>query len=70
MLEMDFKNGTFDLIWSEGALYSMGFQNGLRKCYQLLQKGVYLAVTEGVMLKSNAPADTKTILSMWVMNFL
>jgi len=59
MLEMDFNSGTFDLIWSEGALYQMGFQNGLRKCYQLLKKGGYLAVTEGVMLQSNAPAAAK-----------
>ena len=59
MLEMDFKNGSFDLIWSEGALYQMEFQNGLKKCYQLLKKGGYLAVTEGVMLKSNAPVDAK-----------
>jgi SAM-dependent methyltransferase len=59
MLEMDFKNGSFDLIWSEGALYQMGFQNGLKKCYQLLKKGGYLAVTEGVMLQSNAPAAAK-----------
>jgi SAM-dependent methyltransferase len=29
MLEMDFKNNTFDVIWSEGALYFIGFQNGL-----------------------------------------
>jgi SAM-dependent methyltransferase len=59
MLEMNFKNGTFDLIWSEGALYQMGFQNGLKKCYHLLKKGGYLAVTEGVILKSDAPADAK-----------
>src|SRR5512136_1884183 len=59
MLEMDFKNGSFDLIWSEGALYQMGFQNGLKKCYQLLKKGGYLAVTEGVMLQSNAPVAAK-----------
>jgi SAM-dependent methyltransferase len=59
MLDMDFKNDTFDIIWSEGALYFMGFQNGLKKCYQLLKKGGYLAVTEGVMLKSNAPANAK-----------
>ena len=59
MLEMDFKNSTFDLIWSEGALYQMGFQNGLKKCYQLLKKGGYLAVTEGVMLQSNAPVSAK-----------
>jgi SAM-dependent methyltransferase len=59
MLEMDFKNGSFDLIWSEGALYQMGFQNGLKKCYQLLKKGGYLAVTEGVMLQSNVPVAAK-----------
>ena len=59
MLEMDFKNGSFDLIWSEGALYQMGFQNGLKKCYQLLKKGGYLAVTEGVMLQLNAPVAAK-----------
>jgi len=59
MLEMDFKNNSFDIIWSEGALYLMGFQNGLKKCYQLLKKGGYLAVTEGVFLKSNTPGDAK-----------
>jgi len=59
MLEMDFNNDSFDIIWSEGALYQMGFQNGLKKCYELLKKRGYLAVTEGVMLQSNAPATAK-----------
>ena len=59
MLEMDFDNDTFDIIWSEGALYQMGFKNGLKKCHELLKKGGYLAVTEGVMLKSDAPAAAK-----------
>ena len=59
MLEMDFSNDSFDIIWSEGALYQMGFQNGLKKCYELLKKRGYLAVTEGVMLQSNAPATAK-----------
>jgi len=35
MLEMDFDEKTFDLIWPEGALYFMGFQNGLKHCHQL-----------------------------------
>ncbi len=59
MLEMDFKDNSFDVIWSEGALYQMGFQNGLKKCYQLLKSGGYLAVTEGVLLTSNPPAEAK-----------
>jgi len=59
MLEMNFKDNSFDIIWSEGALYQMGFQNGLKKCYQLLKNGGYLAVTEGVLLTSNPPAEAK-----------
>ena len=59
MLEMDFKDNSFDIIWSEGALYQMGFQNGLKKCHQLLKKGGYLAVTEGVLLTSNPPIGAK-----------
>jgi len=56
MLDMDFKENTFDIIWSEGALYSMGFQNGLRRCHQLLKSDGYLAVTEIVYLVHNPPA--------------
>jgi ubiquinone/menaquinone biosynthesis C-methylase UbiE len=62
MLEMDFENNKFDIIWSEGALYQMGFQNGLKKCYQLLKHNGYLAVTEGVLLKSNPPEG---VLIFW-----
>ena len=56
MLEMDFDENTFDIIWSEGALYFMGFQNGLRRCHQLLKNNGYLAVTEIVFFSPNPPA--------------
>ena len=56
MLEMDFEDNTFDLIWSEGALYFMGFKNGLKKCHQLLKNEGYLAVTEIVYLVNDPPA--------------
>ena len=56
MLEMDFEDNTFDLIWSEGALYFMGFENGLRKCHQLLKNEGFLAVTEIVYLVNNPPS--------------
>jgi SAM-dependent methyltransferase len=55
MLDMDFDENTFDIIWSEGALYFMGFQNGLRRCHQLLKSDGYLAVTEIVFLVPNPP---------------
>ena len=56
MLEMNFENNTFDIIWSEGALYFMGFTNGLKKCNQLLKNDGYLAVTELVYLSPHPPA--------------
>ena len=55
MLEMDFEENSFDIIWSEGALYFMGFQNGLKRCHQLLKGDGFLAVTEIVYLVNNPP---------------
>jgi ubiquinone/menaquinone biosynthesis C-methylase UbiE len=62
MLEMDFKNNSFDVIWSEGALYFMGFQNGLKQCHQLLKKNGYLAVTQAVFLQPSIP---KPLQQFW-----
>ena len=55
MLEMDFEEGTFDLIWSEGALYNMGFPEGLRKGRTLLKGGGYMAVSELTILSQDPP---------------
>ena len=57
MIDMDFEKETFDIIWSEGALYFMGFQDGLKRCHQLLKDKGYLAVTELVYTTSNTPTD-------------
>lgn len=55
MMDMDFEENTFDIIWSEGALYFMGFQNGLKRCHQLLKDKGHLAVTELVYTAPNPP---------------
>ncbi|MGD9321079.1 MAG: class I SAM-dependent methyltransferase [Desulfobacteraceae bacterium] len=55
MLDMDFEEKTFDIIWSEGALYFMGFQNGLKRCHQLLKNKGYLAVSELVYTSLDPP---------------
>ena len=55
MLDMNFEEESFDIIWSEGALYFMGFQNGLKRCHQLLKEKGYLAVTELVYTNPNPP---------------
>jgi hypothetical protein len=45
----------FDIIWSEGALYLMGFRDGLARCHQLLKSDGCLAVTELVYLSPDPP---------------
>jgi SAM-dependent methyltransferase len=52
--------GSFDLIWSEGALYNIGLPNALRICHGLLRPGGYLAFTDAVWRKGNPPPEVKT----------
>ncbi len=57
MLDMNFKDKSFDIIWSEGALYIMGFQNGLKKTRFLLKDNGFLAITQLVYTTSNPPDE-------------
>jgi SAM-dependent methyltransferase len=47
----------FDLLWSEGAIYIIGFEAGLRAWRPLLKPGGYLAVTEISWLKPEIPPE-------------
>ncbi len=51
---------SFDLVWSEGALYNIGLRNALRVCFELLRPGGYLAFTDAVWRKEGPPAVVKT----------
>ncbi|MCC7147435.1 MAG: class I SAM-dependent methyltransferase [Phycisphaeraceae bacterium] len=51
--------GSFDLVWSEGALYNIGMENALRVCHGLLRPGGYLAFTDAVWRKDNPPPEVK-----------
>ncbi len=55
---------TFDLIWSEGALYNIGIENALRVCHELLRPGGYLAFTDAVWRKENPPPEVKASFDM------
>jgi cyclopropane fatty-acyl-phospholipid synthase-like methyltransferase len=57
MRALGVEEGTFDLIWSEGALYIMGFGKGLATCHNLLRPGGLLAVSELSWLRSDPPAE-------------
>jgi SAM-dependent methyltransferase len=59
MTDMDFTDGSFDLIWSEGAIYIAGFSNGLKSWKRLLKPKGYLVASEVVWLKPDAPKDIR-----------
>lgn len=46
MDNLSFDNEELDLIWSEGAIYNIGFERGLKGWKNYLKKGGYLAVSE------------------------
>jgi len=55
MDDMKFDPGTFDLIWSEGAIYIMGFEKGLREWKKFLKNDGYVVVSELTWLTPERP---------------
>lgn len=43
---LPFEQESLDLIWSEGAIYNIGFERGLNEWKQYLKKDGYIAVSE------------------------
>lgn len=46
MEELNFSEEEFDIIWSEGTIYIMGFENGIKQWKKYLKNEGYLAVSE------------------------
>jgi SAM-dependent methyltransferase len=57
MCDLGLAEGSFDLIWSEGALYIMGFREGLAACHNLLAPGGLMAVFELSWLQPDPPVE-------------
>lgn len=66
MFALDFEAKSFDAIWSEGAIYIMGFEQGLRACQPLLKPGGYVAVSEICWLRPQPPSEVQTF---WAANY-
>ncbi|NMB77684.1 MAG: methyltransferase domain-containing protein [Methanomicrobiales archaeon] len=47
----------FDLIWSEGAIFIIGFEKGLWTWKPLLKKGGYLVVSDAAWFEPNPPQE-------------
>ena len=57
MAALDFHNETFDLIWSEAAIYNIGFAKGLSAWKSMLTPGGQVAVSEACWLRPDPPSE-------------
>ena len=57
MEDLPFQEEELDLIWSEGAIYNIGFERGLREWRKFLKTGGYIAVTENTWFTQERPTE-------------
>ncbi len=63
MDKLDFQPNELDLIWSEGAIYNIGFEKGLNYWNRFLKKGGYVAVSEASWFTEERPRE---IFDFWI----
>lgn len=67
MLEpLPFEKASLDLIWSEGAIYNIGFERGLKEWKQYLKTHGYIAVSEASWFTEERPAE---IYDFWMAHY-
>ncbi|MDR2981675.1 MAG: class I SAM-dependent methyltransferase [Puniceicoccales bacterium] len=54
---LPFQNEELDLIWSEGAIYNIGFEKGLKEWRKYLKTGGYIAASEATWFTKERPAE-------------
>lgn len=57
MDNLPFREEELDLIWSEGAIYNIGFERGLNEWRKYLKTGGYIAVSEISWFTEQRPAE-------------
>lgn len=57
MDDLPFRDGEFDAIWSEGAIYNIGFEKGVREWRRYLKAGGILAVSEITWTTAARPSE-------------
>lgn len=59
MDDLPFTNEEFDIIWSEGAIYIIGFEEGVKKWKDYLKSGGYIALSEITWTTNSRPNEIK-----------
>jgi ubiquinone/menaquinone biosynthesis C-methylase UbiE len=57
MDDLPFADASLDVIWSEGAIYNIGFENGIKSWRRFLKAGGLLVASEMTWLTDTRPAD-------------
>jgi ubiquinone/menaquinone biosynthesis C-methylase UbiE len=57
MDNLQFQNEELDLIWSEGAIYNIGFERGLKEWRRFIKTGGYIAVSEVSWFADEQPGE-------------
>ncbi|MBD3386413.1 methyltransferase domain-containing protein [candidate division KSB1 bacterium] len=57
MDDLPFAKEEFDIIWSEGAIYIIGFENGVEKWKDYLKIGGYIALSEITWTTNSRPDE-------------
>ncbi len=57
MDQLPFQDKELDLIWSEGAIYNIGFERGLNEWRKFLKKDGFIAVSEASWFTEKRPAE-------------
>ena len=66
MSNMAFADSSFDVVWSEGSIYIVGFERGLREWMRLIKPGGHLVVHDVTWLRPGPPAE---IVEYWSRNY-
>jgi SAM-dependent methyltransferase len=59
LLNMDFPDGTFDIIWAEASIWFIGFEKGLREWKRFLKPDRFLVAHEMCWLRSDPPDEIR-----------
>ncbi len=59
MTDLRFPDGSFDVVWSEGSIFVVGFVGGLAKWKRLLAPGGHMVVSDLCWLRDNPPAELR-----------
>lgn len=63
---LPFEKESLDIIWSEGAIYNIGFERGLREWRNYLKTDGYIAVSEASWFTDERPDE---IHDFWMANY-